>query len=213
MCHLLSCSLSGRRLGHSDVSLEFGSFLHGTVVDSWGSSQEFILEFSVVFNNDLLLVSWKSKHGWFFFFGETLEFLKSCGDFTLDHRKDWVTLISHNTRSDTIQSWFKWSLLDVSTSSCVINLSKNSLDRLINDTLHLVLQVGTLKVLYLVQHREASLVEVSISIQFWVVNEVDNCTLLDEFKFLINSIILKLFFGVSQVSILLELNVVSPLVG
>lgn len=44
-------------------------------------------------------------------------------------------------------------------------------------------------------------------------DEVDNSSLLDVLVFSINSIILKLFFGVSQVSVLSELNRVSPLVG
>ena len=44
-------------------------------------------------------------------------------------------------------------------------------------------------------------------------DEVDNCSLLDIFIFSINSIILELFFGVSQMSALLQLNGVSPLVG
>lgn len=53
----------------------------------------------------------------------------------------------------------------------------------------------------------------SISIKFGIGDEVDNSTLLDIFVLSINSIIFQLFFGVSQMSILLELNAISPLVS
>jgi len=52
----------------------------------------------------------------------------------------------------------------------------------------------------------------SISIEFGVVNEIHNSPLLDEFIFLINSVIFQLFFGVSQMSILLQLNAIGPLI-
>lgn len=44
-------------------------------------------------------------------------------------------------------------------------------------------------------------------------DEVDNSTLLDVFVLTVNSIILKLLFGVSNMSILLELYGISPLVS
>lgn len=55
--------------------------------------------------------------------------------------------------------------------------------------------------------------EMSIGIKFWVVDEVDNSTLLDVFVLTVNSIILKLLFGVSNMSILLELYGIGPLVS
>jgi len=49
-----------------------------------------------------------------------------------------------------------------------------------------------------------------ISVKLWVADEIGNSPLLDVFVLRINSIIFELLFGVSHVSILLKLNIISP---
>lgn len=55
--------------------------------------------------------------------------------------------------------------------------------------------------------------EVSLSTELGVGEEVNESSLLNEFVFLVNSIILELLFGVSKMLVLDHLNVISPLVG
>jgi len=199
--------------GHSNVCLEFGSFLYSSVTDGWSSSQKFILELSIVLNDNSLLSSSKSKHNWFIFFWETIELSKSLGNFFLDHRKNNITFICHFVGSNSKKSCFEWRSSDCFWMCWVVYMSENFLNGSINNLFHLILKIGILEVLNWIQHWYTSLVEMSISIKFWVVDEVDNSTLLDVFVLTINSIILELFFGVSNVSILLKLNYIGPLVS
>jgi len=55
-------------------------------------------------------------------------------------------------------------------------------------------------------------VEVGLGIELGVGQEVDHCSLLNEFILFINSGIFELLFGVSQMLVLDDFNIVSPLV-
>ena len=57
------------------------------------------------------------------------------------------------------------------------------------------------------------MMEVGLSIKLRVGEEVDQSSLLNELVLTINSVVLKLFFGVSQCLILLHLSLISPLVA
>jgi hypothetical protein len=62
----------------------------------------------------------------------------------------------------------------------------------------------------LVEHGKGSMMEVSLSTELGVGKEVNESSLLNEFVFLVNSIILELLFGVYKMLVLNHLNVISP---
>lgn len=81
-------------------------------------------------------------------------------------------------------------------------MSKNNVEGALNDRSHFVLKVGLLEVLDLVQHGDSSIVEGGLGVQLAVSKEVDESSLLNKFVFSVNSIILNLLFGVSQMVVL-----------
>jgi len=100
-------SLCGSSLCHINIGQEFWCRLDGTMVDSWSSTQEFVLELIVVINNDALLLFGESKEFRFFFWCQTLELGKSLCNFRLDHWKNCISSIGHGTISNTSKSAFK----------------------------------------------------------------------------------------------------------
>lgn len=64
-----------------------------------------------------------------------------------------------------------------------------------------------------VEHSDSSVMEVGFSIKLGVGKEVDQSSLLYEFVFTIDTVVLKLLFGVSKMLSLYHLNLIGPLVG
>ena len=95
----------------------------------------------------------------------------------------------------------------------IIYSSQNGIDRSVGNFSELILKIGLFELLDLVEHIHGSVMEVSFSTKFRVSKEVNESSLLDIFVFFVNSVVLKLFFGVSQMLILNHLSSISPLVG
>ena len=131
----------------------------------------------------------------------------------LNHWKDHVVLVGHDTSSNTIEGREERSSLDVGGHSWAFNLAENQVDGSDSDLLHVGLEVGVLEVLNLVQHREGSSVERSLGVELGVGEEVDEGSLLNILVFLVNSVILQLLLSVSQVLVLNHLGGISPHVG
>lgn len=94
-----------------------------------------------------------------------------------------------------------------------LDFSENLINGTISDFLHVSFKVGILKVLNLIEHRYGSSVEAGLSSELGAGEEVDESSLLNELVFLVNSVVLQLFLGVSQELVLGHLGLVSPLVG
>jgi len=97
--------------------------------------------------------------------------------------------------------------------SWIFNLLKNFVDGSLGDFFHLCLEVRVLVVLDEVQHRNGSMMEVSLSIELAVGQEVSESSLLNKLILFVDSVILELFFSASQMLVLDHLDIVSPLVG
>lgn len=93
------------------------------------------------------------------------------------------------------------------------NVVEDSVERALDDVSHLSLQVGLFEVLDLVEHGNSSVVEVGLSVELAVGEEVNESSLLDEFVLLVNSVKFNLLFGVSQEIALDHLDGISPLLG
>ena len=91
--------------------------------------------------------------------------------------------------------------------------SKDLIDGSYSNFLHLSLQVSLLEILNRVEESLGSIVEVDLSVELGVGEEVHKCSLFDRFVLSIDAVVLKLLLGVSQVLILHHLALIGPLVA
>lgn len=95
----------------------------------------------------------------------------------------------------------------------VLNHGKDLIDGADSDLPHLSLEVSLLEGLNRAQQGNGSIVEVGFSIKLRVGQEVDESSLLDCFVLLVDTVVLELLLGMSQMLILSHLSFISPLVG
>merc|ERR1719454_450528 len=134
--------------------------LNSTVRDSWRSLQELVLHISIVGSNNSLLLSSQLKDFLLLSLGKVSICSKFIGHLTLDHGKHGITLISHATRSDTIESSLEGGSLNVGCVLRILSHSKNLINGAISYCPHGSLQVVVLENLDLVQHGKGPIVEV-----------------------------------------------------
>ena len=186
-------------MNHSHVASVLIVVLDGTVMDRWGISEESVLELSIVVTDRLLLLFGEGQEFTFFLLRHTSESNHSSSDFFLEHWEEDITSVGHGSGADTVEGGLERGSSDSFGVLWVVNVSKNLIKRSLNNSSHFTLEIVVLKVLNLVEHSEGSLMERGLSVQLGVGEEVDKSSLLNEFVFFINSIILKLLLGVSQV--------------
>ena len=200
----------GSGLNHGHVTLIFLSVLDSSVGNSWSNGKEFVLEFSVIVGDDLLLFLGEGKKRRFFLSRKSLEFLKSHSHLGLNHWQDLVVAIGHESSSDTVEGRLERGSLDFSSSFSALNLGENRIDGADGDFSHVGLEVRLLEVLDGVKHGEGSSVEVSLRVQLGVGQEVDESSLLNEFVLLVDSVVLELLLGVLESDVLGHLAAVGP---
>jgi hypothetical protein len=82
----------------------------------------------------------------------------------------------------------------------------------LSDVLKVGLEVYVFELFDTVEHSDSSIVEVSLGTHLGVDKEVDECSLLNEFVFSIDSSVLDLLLGMLKTSVLSLFNGISPLV-
>jgi hypothetical protein len=199
-------------MDHVHIVSVFLTILNGSVRNGWASSQELVLKLSVVINDVFLLVLSDLQKLAFLLWSKSLELLKSLLHLSLNKRKNWIILVSHNSTSDSSECRLKGCSLDFSCMSWILNLSENLVNRSLSNVSHLEFKICVLVELNEVEHGDSSMVEVSLSIELAIGQEVSKSSLLNKLVLFINSIVLELLFSVLQMLGLEHLDGISPLV-
>lgn len=201
---------SGGSLHHAHILLVFVVIFYWAVGNVRRRGQELVFEFSIVFSDNFSLFFLKRHHLTFLFLGHALESRESLCHFGFQQLKQLVSLISHFSSLDAVESSFERSSFDGSSVDWVIDFIEHCFKRSLDRISEFILQVVLLKVLNLVKHRNRPVMESCLSVQFAVCQEVDEWSLLDILVLLVDSLVLDLFLGVSQVLVLGGLSSVHP---
>ena len=183
-----------------------------SIVDLGGLSEEFILLFSVLISDHSLLVTGKRQELTLLFGRKSFELLGSLLDFLSEHGKDSISLILHNTSSDTCKSSLERRSLELFLLS-VLDSIENNFVSILGDLGDVMLKVLSFVSLDGVEHVDSSVVEMLLEVELLVGQEVDKGSLLDKVVLAVESGQLKLVLGVSGVLQLVLLSEIGPLVG
>lgn len=162
-----------------------------SIVDLGGLSEEFILLFSVLVSDHSLLVAGKRQELAFLFGRKSLELLSSLFDFLSEHGKDSISLILHNTSSDTSKSSLERRSLELFLLS-VLDSIENNFVSILGDLGDVVLEVLSFISLDGVEHVDSSVMEMLLEVELLVGQEVNKGSLLDEVVLAVKSGQLKL---------------------
>ena len=187
--------------------------LDAGVVNAGHLLEELLLGLSVAVGNDSLLVGVQGKELALFLGGETLVGLGAGLDFGSEDGEERVVLVGHSAGSDTLEGGLEGSFLDLSAGSGIgdglLNLGESLLSNRVNN----ISEVALLVALDRLEHVSGSVVHVVFEVDAGVDEEVDEGSLLDELVLLVDTDVLHLLLGVHEVSVLLLLNNVSPLLA
>lgn len=181
--------------------------------DARRSPEEFILHGAIIGSNDALLIVSKSKQSLLLLDGQTLELLHALGHLGLDHRKQSVSIVGHDAISDSVQSRIKAGSLDCSRVFRIVDETEHFFGGTIGDATESRLKVGLLEGLNTLEHSSGTRVEIGLSRHLCVSQEVNQCSLLNEFVFVVNAVEFKLLLGKFEVFVLHHFDRISPLVA
>ena len=181
--------------------------------DGRRSPEEFILHGAIIGSNDALLLVSKSKQSLLFLDGQTLELLHALSHLGLDHRKQSVSIVSHDAISDSVQSSIKAGSLDCGRVFWVVNETEHFFGGTIGDASESRLKVSLFEGLNTLEHSYGTGVEVSLSRHLCVGQEVNQCSFLDEFVLVVNAVEFKLLLCKFEVLVLHHFDRISPLIA
>jgi len=209
---LVCCSLGGFA-DNLHVVLVLLMHLDGTVRDGWWSLQELVLQSLVLFGQRNSLVVRESEYLSLLLLGQSLELLETSHHLCLNGWQDSIILVSHLASSNTVKCGEERGTLDTSLVLWALSHSEHLLDGANSDLSHLRFQVSLLEILNRVEKRISSEVEIGLSVELGVCQEVLKSSLLDKLVLAVNTVVLKLLLGVSHMLVLHHLALVSPLVA
>lgn len=128
----------------------------------------------------------------------------------LEEGEKGIGLIFHESALDALEGSLESLLLDLLLSSGIIDGLLDLLEGAECDLSEVVPEVLALEVLHHLEHVEGPVVEVLLNVQLLVGEEVNERSLLDEVVLSIESEVLHLLLGVSEMSKLLLLSHVGP---